>query len=82
MISEFQQISQKIMQLALLAQHLRSENAELRLQLAQLRAENESCKARMQQAGERVAALLDKLPPAAENDQEIAANDGLEEEIA
>ncbi len=62
MISEFQLLSQKIEQLALLASQLRSENAELRLQMASLRAENLDAKERISYAYRQIANLIEKLP--------------------
>lgn len=63
MISEFQLLSQKIEQLASLANQLRSENAELRLQLSSLRAENAASHERIHYAYQRISALMEKLPP-------------------
>jgi cell division protein ZapB len=62
MISDFQQLYEKINQLAELAQSLRRENAELRLNAAALVAENAALSKRMQEAHVRVTALLDKIP--------------------
>lgn len=62
MISEFNQLSEKISQLAELAQALRRENADLRLNVAMLRAENADLSTRMREAQQRVAALLEKIP--------------------
>ena len=62
MNSEFHLLSEKVTQLAELAQLLRRDNAELRLKLAAVAAENAELSTRMQQAHERVAALLDKIP--------------------
>ena len=62
MISDFQQLYEKISQLAELAQSLRSENAQLRLNAAALAAENAALTKRMQEAHVRVTALLDKIP--------------------
>lgn len=69
MISDFHQLYEKISQLAELAQSLRSENAELRLKVAALAAENAALSKRMQEAHLRVTALLDKIP-VAEQDEE------------
>lgn len=71
MTSEFDQLSDKIGQLASLAQALRQENAELRRAVAGLSAENADLAGRMQQAHQRVAALLEKIP-ATESGQEAA----------
>jgi cell division protein ZapB len=69
MISDFHQLYEKISQLAELAQSLRRENAELRLNAAALVAENAALSKRMQEAHLRVTALLDKIP-VAETDEE------------
>ncbi|MFC3108275.1 DUF904 domain-containing protein [Undibacterium arcticum] len=69
MISDFHQLSEKIAQLAELAQSLRRENADLRLKSALIAAENAELSKRMQEAHQRVAALLDQIP-ATEQDEE------------
>lgn len=71
MISEFDYLSEKIRQLAELAQSLRRENADLRLQASALASENAELGRRMQQAHQRVAALLEAVP-AVTPDQELA----------
>lgn len=71
MNSEFHQLSEKINQLAELAQSLRRENADLRLGTAALAAENADLSRRIQGAHQRVSALLEKIPPV-ERDQEAA----------
>ena len=71
MISDFQSLSEKITQLAELAQSLRRENAELRLSVASSAAENAELSRRMQEAYLRISALLEKIPMP-ENDQEAA----------
>lgn len=71
MISDFHQLSEKISQLAELASALRRENADLRLDLATLAAENADLSKRMLEAHQRVAALLDKMPMP-EQDEEAA----------
>ncbi len=72
MISDFHDLSEKISQLAALTQSLRGENAELRLRSVALAAENAELARRMQEAHERVAALLEKMPAAPEQDEEAA----------
>jgi len=62
MISDFHTLSQKIEQLATLTQALRSENAELRLRSSSLVEENAELARRMQEAHDRVAALIDSMP--------------------
>ncbi|HEY6774529.1 MAG TPA: DUF904 domain-containing protein, partial [Oxalicibacterium sp.] len=69
MISDFQDLSEKISQLAAMTQALRSENAELRMRAVSLEAENTELAHRMQQAHDRVAALLEKIPAPAQNEE-------------
>lgn len=72
--SEFLQLSEKISQLAELAQSLRRENAELRLTIAALTAENADLDKRIKEAHQRVSALLDKIPvPGEQNENEELA---------
>ena len=72
MISEFHQLAEKVEKLAELANALRRENAALRLDLASVHAENAELARRMQEAHQRVAALLDRIPDY-ERDEEEAA---------
>jgi len=76
MISEFQELSDKIDRLAQLAQALRSENYLLRQANALLSAENVDFKHRLLQAQQRVEAMLAQLEPADDSldDHEAAAN--------
>jgi uncharacterized protein (TIGR02449 family) len=75
MISEFQELSDKIDRLAQLAQSLRIENYLLRQANALLSAENLDFKNRLLQAQQRVEAMLAQLEPAdAELDAEASAN--------
>lgn len=62
MISEFQQLAQKVDQLAALIQAMRGENSDLRRQVVELTATNTELEARIQQAHDRVTIVLDKLP--------------------
>jgi cell division protein ZapB len=71
MVSELHQLAEKVSQLAELAKALRRENADLRLSVASLTAENTDLSRRVQEAYQRVSALLDKLP--ASNESETAA---------
>ena len=64
MISEFQELSDKIDRLAQLTQSLRSENYLLRQANALLSAENVDFKHRLLQAQQRVEAMLAQLEPA------------------
>ena len=76
MISEFQELSDKIDRLAQLTQSLRSENYLLRQANALLSAENVDFKHRLLQAQQRVEAMLAQLEPADDSpdDDEAAAN--------
>jgi len=71
MISDFNQLSEKISRLAELAQSLRRENAELRLQAASLTSENADLQQRVEEAYQRVSVLLKNIP-APEADEEVA----------
>lgn len=62
MNSEFDLLSEKINGLAELAHALRRENAELRLKVSEIAAENAELSKRMLEAHQRVTALLNKLP--------------------
>jgi len=64
MSSEFHQLSEKVAQLAALTQSLRRENADLRLNVSALTTENAELSRRMDEAHQRVEALLEKLPVA------------------
>jgi predicted nuclease with TOPRIM domain len=69
MISEFQDLSDKIDRLAELAESLRRENAQLRTTNKLLSDENVAFMQRLAEAQRRVEGLLDQLPaPAEEND--------------
>ena len=80
MISEFQELSDKIYRLAQLAQSLRSENYLLRQANALLSAENVDFKNRLLQAQQRVEAMLAQLEPAEVSvDEDASANPDDEE---
>lgn len=72
MISDFQDLSDKIDQLAELTQALRRENAQLRQANSALVVENMAFQRRLSEAHERVAALLEKIPGAPAPVQEDA----------
>ncbi|WP_136418405.1 MULTISPECIES: DUF904 domain-containing protein [Oxalobacteraceae] len=72
MISDFHQLSEKVTQLAELAQSLRRENADLRLTMASLSAENAELSKRIEEAYHRVSALLAKIPAPDEQNEEAA----------
>ncbi|AVR98295.1 hypothetical protein [Pseudoduganella armeniaca] len=69
MISDFQELADKIEQLAELTHSLRRENAQLRQANAALVAENISYQRRLGEAHQRVSALLDKITPPAPAEQ-------------
>lgn len=87
MISEFEELSDKIDQLAEMTNALRRENAQLRQANAALVVENMGYQRRLSEASGRIVALLEKVPslesapePApGENDDEQAAADHLPE---
>jgi FtsZ-binding cell division protein ZapB len=62
MISEFQELSDKIDQLAEMTAALRRENAQLRQANAALVVENMGYQRRLSEASGRVEALLEKIP--------------------
>jgi cell division protein ZapB len=62
MSSEFQQLSDKITLLAEMTQSLRLENAGLRLHVSELTNENAELTRRIEDAHQRVVAVLEKLP--------------------
>ena len=72
MVSEIHQLSEKIVKLAELAQSLRRENAELRLAQASLESENAYLARLIEEAYQRVSALLDKIPASDDQDEEAA----------
>lgn len=78
MISEFDSLSEKVGRLAQLTQTLRQENADLRLHLTSLANDKDALARRMDEAHDRIAALLAKLPETAldagpEAEAEVAA---------
>lgn len=62
MISEFEQIVDKVKKLSELTHHLRLENAELRRQMAHLSLDHQAMQLKIQLAHDRVAKLLAQLP--------------------
>jgi len=75
MISEFQDLSDKIDRLAQLTQSLRAENYLLRQANTLLSAENLAFKERLIEAQRRVEALLDELPKPPGEDGEEGGDD-------
>ncbi|MDB5991475.1 MAG: domain containing protein [Herbaspirillum sp.] len=80
MIPEFNSLSEKVGRLALLAQTLRQENADLRLHLSSLNNDKEALTKRMNEAHRRIAALLEKLPET-ESDAESNAEPDAEPDL-
>ncbi len=72
MISEFNDLSDKIDRLAELTQSLRRENASLRQSNALLSAENVAFMERLSEAQRRVEALLATIPDDVDADAEVA----------
>jgi cell division protein ZapB len=73
MISEFNDLSDKIDLLAELTQSLRRENATLRQSNALLAAENAAFMQRLAEAQQRVEALLATIPPDTDTDAQAEA---------
>lgn len=76
MIPDFQLLSEKINELAALAQALRRENADLRAAMITMVTDNTDMAARMEEAHQRVTALLEQMPAPEtieEQDEEQAA---------
>jgi len=82
MISEFQDLSDKIDRLAQLAQSLRSENYLLRQANALLSAENVDFKHRLLAAQQRVEAMLAQLEPPAQEPTPASAADATDDSEA
>ncbi|HEY4316606.1 MAG TPA: DUF904 domain-containing protein [Herbaspirillum sp.] len=78
MISEFNSLSEKVGRLALLAQTLRQENADLRLHVTSLTNDKEALVRRMDEAHRRIEALLGTLP---ETESEAEPEPGADTEI-
>lgn len=76
MISEFQDLSDKIDRLAQLTQSLRAENYLLRQANTLLSAENLAFKERLIEAQRRVEALLEGLPKPPGEEQEQQEGEG------
>ncbi|MCH8619754.1 DUF904 domain-containing protein [Undibacterium sp. TS12] len=72
MISEFELLAEKVTRLSELAHALRSENARLRNEVTSVTTQNADLQHRMQQAHDRVSALLAQLPAEVLNDKEAA----------
>jgi cell division protein ZapB len=75
MISEFQELSDKIDQLAEMTNALRRENAQLRQANAALVVENMGYQRRLSDASDRIVALLEKVPALDGDDASDLAHD-------
>lgn len=75
MSSEFLQLAEKVTQLAQLAQSLREENAELRRKVKLLSEDNTTLNARVDEAYQRVSAVLAQLPVAEEETTDAASEE-------
>ncbi len=75
MSSEFLQLAEKVTQLAQLAQSLREENAELRRKVKLLSEDNATLNGRVDEAYQRVSAVLSQLPVAEEEETTAPANE-------
>lgn len=73
MISDFELLAEKVAKLAELTHALRAENAALRNEVTALTAQNQDAKERMQQAHDRITALLTQLPAEVLKDEEVSA---------
>lgn len=73
MISEFQDLSSKIDQLAELTAALRRENASLRQTNVELAAENANHRQRLAEARQRIGALIAQIPVAADDAPPVSA---------
>lgn len=62
MDSDFRTLPEKVAQLADLTQQLRRENADLRLRVASLAAENAEMSQKLLTAKEKVTALIERYP--------------------
>ena len=82
MISEFNDLSDKIDRLAELTQSLRRENATLRQSNAILAAENVAFMERLSEAQHRVEALIATIPPEPQDEEDLPDEDLPEEATA
>ena len=62
MLEDLDTLARKVAELAEMAQGLRTENQQLRAQLAAASAELETLRSRVAQATERLDAMLERLP--------------------
>ena len=62
MIQDFELLAGKVTELARLLQSLRTENQQLRAQLATASAELDAMRVRVDEAGRRLDGLIERLP--------------------
>ncbi|MGB2816730.1 MAG: DUF904 domain-containing protein [Burkholderiaceae bacterium] len=65
MLDDLDTLGHKVTELARMAQSLRTENQQLRAQLAAASSELETLRGRVEQATQRLDAMLARLPPPA-----------------
>jgi len=82
MISEFEELSDKIDQLAEMTNALRRENAQLRQANAALVVENMGYQRRLSEASGRIVALLEKVPSLQEPKHDAESDQDDEEQPA
>jgi uncharacterized protein (TIGR02449 family) len=63
MLEDFDALARKVAELARMAQSLRTENQQLRAQLAAASSELDTLRGRVEQATRRLDAVLERLPP-------------------
>jgi cell division protein ZapB len=66
MEAEINSLDEKVRQLALLCQKLRTDNSQLRQQLVSVRDENQRLSEKISSATSRLETLLEKIPDEAE----------------
>jgi len=62
MLEDLDTLARKVTELAAMAQSLRTENQQLRAQLAAASAELDTLRGRVEQATQRLDAMLERLP--------------------
>ena len=65
MLEDLDTLARKVTELAAMAQSLRTENQQLRAQLAAASAELDTLRGRVEQATQRLDAMLERLPASA-----------------
>jgi cell division protein ZapB len=65
-MTELEKLEQKLAQLVALAQQVREENRDLRMQMTRLENENKSLQDKVNAARGKLESLIERLPNAAE----------------